>query len=130
MSKAQPASHSILRVEVEHLTPLISILAKRISPPKRNDPTVLVSISLVPNHDKKIKMTVDEMKPKIDAPSNQIEQMKKTNTERCVYFLDLCMCPHFEYLQYFRFLTSKNLMKLVAYGPIFTRTEMRCLDMS
>lgn len=75
---------------------------KRITPLKSSDPAILASISLIPNHDKEIKITSDDMNYKVELLESQIEQMKKPDVRRSVSFSDLCMFSDLEYFHNFQ----------------------------
>lgn len=75
---------------------------ERITALKSSDPTIVASISFVPNQGKEIKMSADDMNYKIEVLENQIKQMKRVDVRRSVSFSDLCMFSDLEYPHNFR----------------------------
>lgn len=73
ISNLHPSNYSEVEAEVKYLTQSKNAVKKMITPSKSSDPAILASISLVPNHDKQIKMTTDDINYKIEVLENRIE---------------------------------------------------------
>lgn len=81
MSNPHSSNYSELEAKVEHW-PNQRIVMERITALKSSDPTIVASISFVPNQGKEIKMSADDMNYKIEVLENQIKQMKKADATK------------------------------------------------